>query len=70
MTTDLHVEAIERECGHLRHINAEIRLSGMYLNKAAFDEDDERVKVYIGLPSDVTLMTVFTFVSAHLPLLL
>ena len=52
MTTD--VEAVERECSHLRHVNAEIRLGGMYLNKAAFDGDDERMKFYTRLryPND------------------
>ena len=53
MTSDLHVEAVEKECYHLRHINAKMKeiLSGMYLNKVALDGDDERVKFYTGLSS-------------------
>ncbi len=63
------IDALEKECHRLRRENSELKqtLSHMRLNKQAFDGNNKRVKFYTGLLSYTTLMAIFSFVSAHIP---
>ena len=73
-TTDLsmsdmqHLDALEKECYHLRSENSELKesISHNCLSEKTLEGDDEKVKFYTGLPSFATLMTIFHFVSSHI----
>ena len=63
-----YLHALEKECHHLRSENAELKecTSMKCPCEETLDGDDEQFKFYTGLPSFVTLMAVFHFVSCHM----
>ena len=69
--TDLNMEsldALEKECCRFRHKIFELKatLNDIRLTKEALEGADGQVKFYTGLPSFVTLIAIFNFVSAHI----
>ena len=65
---ELHaLDAVEKECNHLRSENVELKksISTKIQCEETLDGDDEQVKFYTGLPTFVTLMAIFRFVSSH-----
>ena len=63
-----YLDALEKECYHLRSENAELRkkVSTKFPSEESLEGDDGQVKVYTGLPSFVRLMAIFPFVSSHI----
>ena len=62
-----YLDALEKECNHLRSENVELKksISTKFPCEETLDGDDEQVKFYTGLPTFVTLMAIFRFVSSH-----
>ena len=62
-----YLDALEKECNHLRSENVELKksISIKFPCEETLDGDDEQVKFYTGLPTFVTLMAIFRFVSSH-----
>ena len=56
---------LQDECQLLRAENHRLKDSADCLTEASFQNNDAKVKFYTGLPSFATLISVFTFVSAH-----
>ena len=62
-----YLDALEKECNHLRSENVQLKKSigTKFPCEETLDGDDEQVKFYTGLPTFVTLMAIFRFVSSH-----
>ena len=56
---------LQDECQLLGAENHRLKDSADCLTEASFQNNDAKVKFYTGLPSFATLISVFTFVSAH-----
>ena len=57
---------LQTECQLLREENCRLKVSsGGWLNEESLKDDNIKVKFYTGLPSFNILMTVFSYISAH-----
>ena len=57
---------LQTECQLLREENCRLKVSsGGWLNEESLKDDNIKVKFYTGLPSFNLLMTVFSYISAH-----
>ena len=57
---------LQKECDLLRKENVRLKESSGWLDKEALRNDNSKVKFYSGLPSFSVLLTLFTYISAHI----